>query len=236
MFTGLVQAVGEVVERAPVLEGVRLVVDPRGWDPGAGRGGSVAVNGCCLTLTGDPATDGGRLAFVAIPETLEKTGLRGLGVGSEVNLETAVSAATLMGGHFVQGHVDGIGRVVSVSRQGADDAGEWRVRLEPSPSLMRFMAPKGSVCLDGVSLTIADLHAGDPTGAGGWIEVALIPETLEKTTLRDWAEGDAVNIEADILAKTVVHHMEHYIDRLGIDRVGSGTAGVDAGGEPGGVL
>ena len=75
---------------------------------------------------------------------------------------------------------------------------------------MRYMSPKGSVCLDGVSLTIADLGAGDAEGAGGWIEVALIPETLEKSTLSDWSEGDAVNIEADVLAKTVVHFLTHY--------------------------
>ena len=207
MFTGLVQAVGEIrsVERIP--EGIRLAVDPRGWDPGAGRGGSVAINGCCLTLTDDPDGDG--LRFVAIPETLEKTNLGRLGVGSGVNLETAVSAATLMGGHFVQGHVDGVGRVERVTTPG-DDGGEWRVRVTPPPGLMRYMSPKGSVCLDGVSLTIADLGAGDADGSGGWIEVALIPETLEKTTLSDWAEGDPVNIEADVLAKTVVHFLTHY--------------------------
>lgn len=206
-----------------MAEGVRLVVDPRGWDPNAGQGGSVAVDGCCLTLTAEPASESGRLSFIVIPETLDKTRLGGLEPGSEVNLETAVSAGTLMGGHFVQGHVDGLGRVVSVSVPGSDGSGEWRVRLVPPPPLMKFMAPKGSVCLDGVSLTIAAIGTGDASGEGGWIEVALIPETLEKTTLRDWAVGAPVNIEADILAKTVVHHLEHYTDRLGFTANGSGS-------------
>ena len=215
MFTGLVQAVGELIDSAPVPEGVRLVIEPGGWDTGSGRGGSVAVNGCCLTLTENPAESEGRLTFVAIPETLEKTGLGRLGLGSRVNLETAVSAATLMGGHFVQGHIDGVGRVLSVPGADGEAGGAWGVRIEPPSDLMRYMAPKGSVCLDGVSLTIAALEAGDRGGAGGWSEVALIPETLEQTTLRDWAVGDGVNIEGDILAKTVVHHLEHYVGRLG---------------------
>lgn len=127
----------------------------------------------------------------------------------------------------MQGHVDGVGRVIGVTRPDASGAGEWRVRIEPPAGLMRFMAPKGSVCLDGVSLTIAALEAGDRGGVGGWIEVALIPETLEKTMLRSWAEGDGVNIEADVLAKTVVHHLEHYVGRFA---AGLGAGGGSSGG------
>jgi len=208
MFTGLVQAVGEVRGVDPVEEGVRLWIDPNGWSPGAGRGGSVAVNGCCLTMTDDPGEEG--LAFVAIPETLAKTNLGRLEPGSRVNLETAVSAATLLGGHFVQGHIDGVGIVQRVVRPGDGPGGEWRVRLSPPAGLMRYMTPKGSVCLDGVSLTIAAIEPGEVDGSEGWIEVALIPETLEKTTLADWSVGDPVNIEADVLAKTVVHVLTHY--------------------------
>lgn len=209
MFTGLVQSVGVVRAVEAVPDGVRLTVDPGGWSPGAGRGGSVAVNGCCLTLTDDPEASGGLLGFVAIPETLEKTGLGGLVAGSSVNLETAVSAQTLMGGHFVQGHVDGVGTVGLVTRP-SGDGGEWRVRLAPPAALMRYMSPKGSVCLDGVSLTLAAVEPGDRDGVGGWIEIALIPETLEKTTLGAWEVGDRINIEADVLAKTVVHYLQHY--------------------------
>ena len=209
MFTGLVQSVGTVGAVEAVPEGVRLTVDPAGWSPGAGRGGSVAVNGCCLTLTEDPGSCGGMLGFVAIPETLEKTGLGGLRVGSSVNLETAVRAQTLMGGHFVQGHVDGVGSVSGVTKPSVE-GGEWRVRIVPPPGVMKYMVPKGSVCLDGVSLTLAGVEPGNRDGEGAWIEVALIPETLEKTTLRAWGEGDLINIEADVLAKTVVHTLRHY--------------------------
>ncbi len=208
MFTGLVQAVGRVASVEERPEGVSIEIDPGGWRCGAGEGCSIAVNGCCLTLTDDPA-ESGVLRFVAIPETLAKTNLGRLGPGSAVNLETSISADTLMGGHFVQGHVDGVGRVLSVERPG-DGGGEFRVRVGPPAGLMRFMSPKGSVCLDGVSLTIAALAPGDARGEGGWIEVALIPETLEKTTLGRLEAGDLVNIEADILAKTVVHFLQNY--------------------------
>jgi len=218
MFTGLVQTVGRVCGLEPGPRGVAIEVDPGPWDHGAGEGGSIAVNGCCLTLTCDPAVVGGRLRFFAIPETLAKTNLGRIAEGSPVNLEASVTAATLMGGHFVQGHVDGVGEVVAVrTPEGAD--GEWRVRVAPPPGLMRYMSPKGSVCLDGVSLTIASLEAGDHAGKGGWIEVALIPVTLAKTILSHYSAGDAVNIEADILVKTVVHYLEHY---------GQGPRGVGA--------
>ncbi|USN98929.1 MAG: riboflavin synthase [Phycisphaeraceae bacterium] len=209
MFTGLVQAVGRVARMDRDPRGVVIEIDPGGWAHGAGEGGSIAVNGCCLTLTVDPGEIGGRLRFFAIPETLAKTNLGGLGVGSGVDLEGSVTAQTLMGGHFVQGHVDGVGEVVRVDKPETAD-GEYRVRVSPPAHLMKFMAPKGSVCLDGVSLTIAALEAGDGSGAGGWIEVALIPATLEKTIMSGYEPGDAVNIEADILAKTVVNYLENY--------------------------
>jgi len=209
MFTGLVRAMGEVAGLEPGPTGTVLEIDPGGWPHGAGDGGSIAVNGCCLTLTDDRAAVGGRLRFFAIPETLSRTNLGRLGVGSAVNLEGSLTAETLMGGHFVQGHVDGVGEVVRVDRPETSD-GEWRVRVKPPAALMKFMAPKGSVCVDGVSLTIAALEPGDTSGGGGWFEVALIPETLERTIMSDYEPGDAVNLEADILAKTVVHYLEHY--------------------------
>lgn len=131
------------------------------------------------------------VAFDVIPETLARTTLGALRVGDRVNLEHAVTAATLMGGHFVQGHVDGVGRVVSVKR-GED----WRVRVRIGRELRPLMIPKGSVCVDGVSLTIAAVRADG-------FEVALIPTTLELTTLADLRVGDDVNIEADMLVKAV---------------------------------
>lgn len=186
-----------------------------GGGPKDGRGDSVSVSGCCLTLVADPGEVGGVLRFVAVPETLGVTTLGGMGVGSRVNLEGAVTASTLMGGHVVQGHVDGVGRVARVSRPGdGESGGGWRVRVGLDAGLMRWMTPKGSVCIDGVSLTIAAMDAGDGAGdgSGGWIEVALIPETLERTTLVDLEVGDAVNIEGDVMVKTVVGVVERYLD------------------------
>ena len=235
MFTGLVQAVGEVVRLEPGGAGTEIDVSSpaflaaRAVGGGAnggvrdGRGDSVGVSGCCLTLVADPVEVGGVLRFVAVPETVGVTTLGGLGVGSRVNLEGAVTASTLMGGHVVQGHVDGVGRVTRVVRPGdrAESGGDgWRVRVGLDAGLMRWMMPKGSVCLDGVSLTIAALDVGDGAddSSGGWIEVALIPETLEKTTLRDLETGDRVNVEGDVMVKTVVAAVERYLGASAVGR------------------
>lgn len=198
MFTGLVQAVGRVERAETVPTGRRLVIDLGEWSHRPAPGDSIAIDGCCLTVAGEP--EGALAAFDAVPETLAKTTLGGLSVGSRVHLEHAVTGATLMGGHFVQGHIDGVARVDQIQR-GAD----WRVRLRPPADLMRFMIPKGSVALAGVSLTLAEVSP-----EGGWIEVALIPMTLERTTLGDLAPGDPVNVEADMLVKAVVHTTAHY--------------------------
>ncbi|MEM0983752.1 MAG: riboflavin synthase [Planctomycetota bacterium] len=200
MFTGLVQTVGNVVSTQKTAAGTRLVIDPAGWDHLPERGASISVCGCCLTLA-EAVGPGEPWPFDAIPETLAKTTLGGFGAGTKVNLEHAATASTLLGGHIVQGHVDGLAEVVSVKTEG-----EWRVRLRPPADLMKFVAPKGSVCLDGVSLTVADLDQ-----AAGWFEVALIPETLNKTTLDGWAAGQRVNFEADSMAKTVVNYLENYL-------------------------
>lgn len=208
MFTGLVETTARVVRIDPTDAGVRLVIDPGDWAHRPAPGESIAVSGCCLTVAAlgpDRAGSGPELGFDAIPETLAKTILGGLGPGSRVNLEHSLRADSLLGGHFVQGHVDGVGEVVGVETEG-----EYRVRVRPPADLMRFVAPKGSVSIDGVSLTIADLSADD-----GWFEVALIPTTLEVTTLSGLKPGSRVNLEADILAKTVVHHLEHYAGRVG---------------------
>lgn len=199
MFTGLVEAMGVVRSVGPSPAGVRLGIDPGSWAYRASAGDSVAVNGCCLTVVNHPAV-GGELLFDAIPETLSKTTLGGLKVGSPVNLEHAATASTLLGGHLVQGHVDGTASVESVVTRG-----EWRVRLAPPADLMQYIVPKGSVTVEGVSLTVA---AVDP--AQGWFEVALIPTTLEKTTLKGLASGARCNIECDAMAKTVVHWLRHY--------------------------
>jgi riboflavin synthase len=198
MFTGLVQAVGTVSEVRPTPAGVRLLINPHPWAYKPALGDSISLSGCCLTLAALPA--GNLWPFDAIPETLSKTTLGALRPGSPVNLEHAATPTTLMGGHMVQGHVDGVGEVLSVVK-----TPEYRVRIRPPKGLMEFIAPKGSICVDGVSLTIA---AQDPKEA--WFEVALIPTTLEKTTLGRLAPSDRCNIEADSMAKTIVHWLKHY--------------------------
>jgi riboflavin synthase len=206
MFTGLVQAMGTVRERSQTPSGIRLEVEPTGprgtWGYRPAPGESISVSGCCLTIA---APAGGRpgcslWAFDIVPETLAKTTLGGLGQGSLVNLEHSVTPATLLGGHLVQGHVDGVGTVDRVDR-----GEQWRLRIRPPAGLMEFMVPKGSVALDGVSLTLAAVDPED-----GWLEVALIPTTLEVTTLGALRAGDRCNIEADSMAKTVVHWLKHF--------------------------
>jgi riboflavin synthase len=210
MFTGLVQAVGTVRSITSNAAGVRLLIDPSDLlaasapAPAFAAGESIAVSGVCLTLVEMPRD--GLLAFDAVPETLARTSLRRLAPGSGVNLERSVTAATLMGGHIVQGHVDAVGSVLRVQREP-----EWRIRVRPGPTPegdpMEYLPPKGSVTMDGTSLTIAALADAD---ADGWFEVALIPTTLAKTTLGSLREGDPVNLEYDALAKTIVHWLRRF--------------------------
>ena len=199
MFTGLVQSVGRVAALSPSAGSVRLEVDPGEWRPRFEAGESICVGGCCLTLVERP-DENGPLRFDVIGETLARTTLGRLRQGSRVNLERSVTPQTLLGGHLVQGHVDGVGEVTRVSQ-----GDEHRVRVTPPRELMEFVMPKGSVCVDGVSLTVAAL---DPIE--GWFEVALIPTTLELTTLGELVEGVSVNLECDIVAKTLIHHARFY--------------------------
>lgn len=203
MFTGLVQAVGRVASLAPSPAGVRLAIDFAPWTHRPAVGDSISVSGCCLTAAavGDGPGGGARVEFDAIPETLAKTTLGRLAAGSRVNLEHSVTASTLMGGHFVQGHVDGVGVVEHVQA-----TADWRVRVRTPDGLRRYLTPKGSITVEGVSLTLAAVGPG-----GAWFEVALIPVTLERTTLGGLKLEDGVNLEADILAKTVVQYLEVYL-------------------------
>ena len=178
MFTGLVHEVGEVVS----FEDGRLVVE---CGTVAELGDSVAIAGVCLTVV---ANGGGRLAFDVVPETLTRV----KPFRDRVNVEPALRAGDPLGGHQVQGHVDGVGRVASVETEG----GGVRVRIEPPVELLRYCVEKGSVTVDGVSLTVADV---DETG----FDVALIPHTLAETALSRLAAGDNVNLETDVLAKYV---------------------------------
>lgn len=198
MFTGLVQHVGEIRSADRSDAGVRLVVERAGWEPVAepGRGDSVAVSGVCLTV--EEATPEA-LAFSVIGQTLAVTKLGAVVVGDRVNLECAVTASQPMGGHFVQGHADGLGEVASIQAE----AGDWRLRVGVPAGFAKHLVDRGSVTVDGVSLTLAEVHA-DPPG----FTVCLIPETLEKTTLGGLAVGDRVHLEGDVLVKAVNARVE----------------------------
>lgn len=197
MFTGIVQATGRVAGLLPIAPGLRIDIDVTGWGFVPAVGDSISVDGCCLTVV---EVAGNLWTFEAIPETLGKTTLGGWQIGKRVNLEHAATASTFLGGHVVQGHVDGVGTVVGV-QEGPD----WRVRVRPGDGLMPYMVPKGSVALAGVSLTLAEVSVAE-----GWIEVALIPATLERTNLGELRAGDGVNVEADAMAKTMIHWLRNY--------------------------
>ena len=182
MFTGLVREVGTVAS----FEDGRLRVES---GIAAAIGDSVAIDGVCLTVVdGDRKT----LAFDAVPETLARTTLGRLEPGAPVNLEPALRAGEAIGGHYVQGHVDGVGRIRSVEPEGDGR----RVWVDAVPAVLRYCVEKGSIAVDGVSLTVAEL---DDDG----FAVALVPHTLAVTTLGTSAVGDEVNLETDVLAKYV---------------------------------
>ncbi len=200
MFTGLIQTVGTISQRLDRGTTTRLVVDPGSWNARFVPGASIAVDGCCLTLVEHART--GELFFDVIPETLAVTALGGLHPGHRVNLEQSVTPTTLLGGHIVQGHVDGVAEVVEVV-----DADEYRIFFSLPASLMPYLTPKGSISVSGVSMTLAQVAPHTPARA---FAVALIPTTLEETNLGGLGVGDRVNIECDVLSKTVVHWLEHF--------------------------
>ena len=186
MFTGLVEEVGEVIG----LDGSRLHVATRVVQEGSELGASIAVNGACLTVV---ARGSDHLAFDLGPETLARTALGELGAGSRVNLERPLRLGGLVGGHLVQGHVDGVGIVAALTRDG--ECARLRVRWQ-DPALGRLLISQGSVAVDGVSLTVAALDAQA-------FEIMLIPHTLEQTTLGDLTSGRRVNLEMDMIGKYV---------------------------------
>jgi len=185
MFTGLVREVGTVAS----MEDGRLVVDAPVTAQGVQLGDSIAIDGVCLTVV---ACDDSSLSFDAVPETLARTALGTLDQGSRVNLEPALRAGDALGGHYVQGHVDGVGAVRSVEPEGEGK----RVRFDAPAALLKYIVEKGSIAVQGTSLTVA---AVDETG----FEVALIPHTLQETTLGELEPEQPVNLETDVLAKYV---------------------------------
>jgi len=200
VFTGIVETVGRIVSIASRGDLTELEVEAGLAAAGVGLGDSVAVDGCCLTVT---AIAGERVSFQAVKETLEKTALGDRGEGARVNLERAMRADGRLDGHIVQGHVDGTGRVRALQRDGDD----VRLEVECGPEIARYLVPKGSVAIDGVSLTV--VSAGDAS-----FDVALIPHTLAETNLGDRVRGDRVNLEADVLGKYVVHYLERTRGRV----------------------
>ncbi|QDU33610.1 Riboflavin synthase [Poriferisphaera corsica] len=199
MFTGIVQAKGRIAELQDIAMGKRLVVDRSTWKPAngyePGQGESICCSGVCLTVIGQTETT---LSFDVIAETLDKTKLGDLRAGDEINMEPAVFPNQPLGGHFMQGHVDEVGEIVDI--QMSEE--EVRVRVKPTEALMPYVVYKGSIALDGISLTIASVCLDTMT-----FEVALIPETLTVTTLGAAKIGDRLNLEADIISKTVVHNL-----------------------------
>ncbi len=192
MFTGLIEELGSVSRVDPLSEGARITIAASGIARELGDGDSVAVNGVCLTVVNKG--DAGFAADLS-PETLARTTLGQLAPGSRVNLERAVTPSTRLGGHFVQGHVDGRGTFL-----GAEPEGDFRtVRIGFPPELGRYLIHKGSVAVEGISLTIAALGSEH-------FDIAVIPKTWEMTNLSTLVPGDPVNLEVDLIAK--------YVERL----------------------
>jgi riboflavin synthase len=191
MFTGIVEERAEVVSRT----GSRLEVHSDLASRDVSVGESIAVNGTCLTVV---AAEGGMLSFDLSEETLARTTLSGLGAGDPLNLERAVTLVSRLGGHLVQGHVDAVGEVTALR---PDPDGGARLSVRIPGELLAFVVEKGSIALDGVSLTVAELR-------GDEIDVALIPHTLRATTLGSMREGDALNVEVDVVAKYVARNLE----------------------------
>jgi len=218
VFTGIVEELGEVVALERLGDAARLTVRGPRVTAGAATGDSIAVNGVCLTVT---ALSGGAFTADVMGETLSRSGLGELGPGAVVNLERSLRLDGRLGGHLVQGHVDGTGTIT-----GRSPAEHWEVvRISMPPGLLRYVVEKGSVAVDGISLTVSAASGGSsqPGGPGqsgepaqpggpsqsgepgqpGWIEVSLIPETLERTTLGRKQAGETVNLEVDMIAKYV---------------------------------
>jgi riboflavin synthase len=205
MFTGIIQAVGEVRRLEPRGGDVRLVIatGKLAMD-GVVIGDSIAVNGTCLTAV---ALGGAEFAADVSRETLALTTLGALGPGSRVNLEKALTLSTPLGGHLVSGHVDGVGEVLEFR----EDGRAWRLRLQAPRELARYIAPKGSICVDGTSLTVNRV-------AGAEFELMIVPHTLEETIISGYRSGTRVNLEVDLIAR--------YLERLVL---GERAADPDAG-------
>ncbi len=209
MFTGLVEEVGRVsrLERGALLH---LGISAERATEGTRAGDSVAVNGVCLTVG---ETDGRTLTFYAMPETLRRTALGRLAEGSAVNLERAMAAGSRFGGHIVQGHVDGVGEVIGVRPEGEAEIWEFGA----PEAVLRYAVEKGSICVEGISLTLVSVKEGSFT-------VSILPQTRANTNLAELGEGDRVNLEADVIGK----YVERLLGPRMVERVATAERSEDA--------
>jgi len=196
VFTGIIQAIGRIAAIESGEEDIRLHIET-GKLPLAGvsLGDSIATSGVCLTVTELPG--GGFWADVS-PETLSLTTLGGKGIGDAVNLETSLTLQTALGGHLVSGHVDGVGHVERI----VEDARFWRVTIAAPENLARYIAMKGSICVDGTSLTVNQVD-------GASFELTIIPHTWEETVFSDYQTGSPVNLEVDVIARYLERLMQY---------------------------
>lgn len=197
MFTGIVEETGKVVSFEEQAQAWRLVLEVTEVVKDLKLGDSVAVNGCCLTVV---AIDGNQIAFDLLAESVRLTSIDGIGPGGKVNLERALLPSTRMGGHFVSGHVDGTGVIEAIEPRGKDRF----FRIKPDAANLKYIVHKGSITVDGISLTVAEV---DDEGFAIW----LIPHTMEVTNLHTKKPGDRVNLEYDLIAK--------YVEKLFADKV-----------------
>ena len=193
MFTGLIEHLGKIADWQEHEAGARITIEQADIASQLGEGDSVSVNGVCLTALG--ITDS-KFAAEVSPETIDRTSLSRLNVGSAVNLELAVTPSTRLGGHIVQGHVDATGKFVSA----VSDGEFWTVTIEFPPQIARYIVEKGSISVDGISLTVAALREDE-------FDIAIIPKTWELTCLSELKPGDEVNLEVDVIAKYVERMM-----------------------------
>lgn len=196
MFTGLVERVGAIqnIQELDKARSLTIAVEDEEYLRDVEIGESISVSGACLTVVEYSERD---FQVQAVEETLRRTTLGTLKFGSPVNLERALRADARLGGHIVQGHVDGVGNVISVREEGES----WWVTFEPSFELLKYIAPKGSICVDGISLTVANVAYKN-------FSVVIIPHTREATTASQWQTGVAVNLETDVLARHVERLMQ----------------------------
>lgn len=203
MFTGIVEELGEIVATEQLADAARLTIKGKLVTSDAGHGDSIAVNGVCLTVV--EVIDGDSFTVDVIGETLNHSSIGGLGAGSRVNLERAAALNSRLGGHLVQGHVDGTGTVLART-----PSENWEVvRISLPDAIARYVVQKGSITVDGISLTVSGLGTTEAPAADGtrdWFEVSLIPTTLAMTNLATAAVGNTVNLEVDVIAK--------YVERL----------------------